>query len=162
MEVRSTESSITCTVTNQNLTVHSRPGRHRTGCCGAGGNARRNDPHLPTSRCAQKEQEKNSKEFSYSEYAWAWGTLKKVWEQVARTCSQALSLIRHRSRCALERSIKPQNMPAAEIMLNPYSAKQRYRKVTICARVQVSFGPNVVAVIPFVMACSTAHCTASA
>lgn len=36
----------------------------------------------------------------------------------------------------------------------------RYRNVTTCARVQVFSGQNSVALIPFVMPCSTAHRTA--
>ena len=36
----------------------------------------------------------------------------------------------------------------------PYSAKQRYRKATICARVQGSFGLKVAAVVPLVIFCS--------
>ena len=38
----------------------------------------------------------------------------------------------------------------------------RQRKVTICARVQEASGLNVVAEVPPVIPCSTAHCTASA
>ena len=40
-------------------------------------------------------------------------------------------------------------------------AKSRYRNVTICARVQVSFGLNVVALVPFVTFPATAQKTAS-
>ena len=41
-----------------------------------------------------------------------------------------------------------------------YSANARYRNVTICARVQVSSGENVVALVPLVTPVSTAQLTA--
>ena len=37
----------------------------------------------------------------------------------------------------------------------------RYKKVTIWARVQVSFGLNVVSLVPLVMPCCTAQATAA-
>ena len=43
-----------------------------------------------------------------------------------------------------------------------YFVLSRNRKVTICARVQSSFGLNVVSEVPTVMSLSTAHWTAGA
>ena len=43
-----------------------------------------------------------------------------------------------------------------------YSASARQIKVTICARVQLSSGLNVVLVVPLVTSSLTAHSTASA
>ena len=49
----------------------------------------------------------------------------------------------------------------ARVLLNRhYFIKSRYRNVTTCARVQVSSGANVVALVPLVMSLSTAQRTA--
>ena len=62
----------------------------------------------------------------------------------------------------------PQNVPPEDpgaqdsIMGYAYAARARYRKVTICARLQTASGPKVVAVRPFAMPFSAAQRTASA
>lgn len=44
----------------------------------------------------------------------------------------------------------------------PTLSLRRFRKVTICTRVQSPLGSKVVALVPRVMLLSTAHCMASA
>lgn len=47
-------------------------------------------------------------------------------------------------------------------VIRAYSARARQMKVTICARVQLASGLNVVLVVPVVTSSLTAHSTASA
>ena len=51
--------------------------------------------------------------------------------------------------------------PAPYRSFDIYLPIQRYRKVTVCARVQGSSGLNVVSEVPAVILFSTAHSTAS-
>ena len=56
---------------------------------------------------------------------------------------------------------RPEGPPTSDRSFDVYLPRQRYRKVTIWARVQSSSGPKVVAEVPTVMPFPTAHSTAS-
>ena len=55
---------------------------------------------------------------------------------------------------------RPEGLPMSLGSFKCYLLRQRYRKVTLCARVQSASGLKVVAEVPLVMPFSTAHSTA--
>lgn len=65
-------------------------------------------------------------------------------------------------RIPLENGTALRQMPEGQVTFRRIYARQRYRKVTTCARLQVCMTPKVPSPMPMAMLFCAAHATASA